>query len=677
MARRVSPGAILVLLVAASAVLRYWAATRVSGLWIMPDEAVYTLLGRSLYEDGRLAILDGPTTLYSVVYPALAGLPLALGDLERGYGVLKALQAFVMSLAAVPVYLWGRTLMRPRWALAAAALTLAVPALLYAGFVMTEVVFYPVLVLAAWTLARALERPSRATGSAFVAACVLAAGTRLQALVLLPVLLLALAVHAGFERSLATARRLAGVVGVVALLAVAWAAWRLHEGGSWTRLLGAYAAVGEVDYGASDVARSTLYHVADLELATGIVPLAALAVVVVEVARGRLDGAGVRAFAATAVALTVGIVAQVAVFASGGANRPLERDLIGTAPILFLALALWIDRGAPRPRVLTPAVALLALTPLLVFPVRYLVESASLPDAFTFSPWQDGERTDGVAGPLAELSLYLGGAFALAAFALLPRRLITVLPAAAFVFLGAVSLHATREVASRVSADQQSLLGSHRTWVDDAAADERVAFLYAGERYWNSVWHNLVWNRTIDRVYHLDDLGGVPGPLPQRQAIADDDGTLRVDGAPLTDVAYAVASSGVELIGGRVAEARQQNVDVGGHTLWRLAPPFRVSSVTLNVRPGGDMHEPGRLIAYDCPAGRLELTLLPKASSHVELYRNGSLVRRVDFEREALGEGDDRYWNGTVEGEAGAPRCEFEVRGSSLLGSTRFQFVRP
>ena len=85
-----------------------------------------------------------------------------------------------MSLAAVPVYLWGRTMMRPRWALAAAALTLAIPGLGYSGLVMTEVVFYPVAVLAAWALALVLADHALWRQSLFAAAAGLAILTRLQ-----------------------------------------------------------------------------------------------------------------------------------------------------------------------------------------------------------------------------------------------------------------------------------------------------------------------------------------------------------------------------------------------------------------------------------------------------------------------------------------------------------------
>jgi len=41
------PGALLVVLVAASAGLRYWAASRIPSPWITPDEQTYAELGRA------------------------------------------------------------------------------------------------------------------------------------------------------------------------------------------------------------------------------------------------------------------------------------------------------------------------------------------------------------------------------------------------------------------------------------------------------------------------------------------------------------------------------------------------------------------------------------------------------------------------------------------------------
>jgi hypothetical protein len=121
---------------------------------------IYAELGRSLWEEGRLDILGADAAFYSLVHPALIGLPLALLDTASGYDVARVLQALAMSLTAVPVFLWGRTLMSERWALVAAALTLAIPGLAYSGLLMTETVFYGTVTLAAWATANALVRPS-------------------------------------------------------------------------------------------------------------------------------------------------------------------------------------------------------------------------------------------------------------------------------------------------------------------------------------------------------------------------------------------------------------------------------------------------------------------------------------------------------------------------------------
>src|SRR2546421_11049316 len=133
-----SPALALAALVALSSLLRFWAATRIPTPWIAPDELIYAELGRSLYAHGTLALLGHRTSFFSLVYPALAGGPLSLGNVARGYTLLKALQALVMSLAAVPVYLWGRRLVPPRLGLLAAALTRAVPGRGGSGLVLPD-----------------------------------------------------------------------------------------------------------------------------------------------------------------------------------------------------------------------------------------------------------------------------------------------------------------------------------------------------------------------------------------------------------------------------------------------------------------------------------------------------------------------------------------------------------
>jgi hypothetical protein len=123
-------------LVGLSTLLHWLAGRTVAGLWIMPDEAIYGVRALGLWEHGRLPLFGRSGAGYSTLYPVFAGGPLSIGRLATGYAVLKPVQALVMSLAALPVYLYARRAGRVP-ALLAAALTLAVPIVLFSGYVMS------------------------------------------------------------------------------------------------------------------------------------------------------------------------------------------------------------------------------------------------------------------------------------------------------------------------------------------------------------------------------------------------------------------------------------------------------------------------------------------------------------------------------------------------------------
>ena len=117
------------LLVVASLGLRAWAALAVPSPWMSPDEESYAAIGRGLWHGDGLSALGHPAAYLSLFYPLFVGLPLSLSDVQFGYDLAKLAQATVMSLAAVPVYLWGRSWMPRAYALLAAGLTLLLPGL--------------------------------------------------------------------------------------------------------------------------------------------------------------------------------------------------------------------------------------------------------------------------------------------------------------------------------------------------------------------------------------------------------------------------------------------------------------------------------------------------------------------------------------------------------------------
>jgi hypothetical protein len=648
-----SPAVVLALLVAGSAALRFWAATAVPTPWIAPDELIYAELGRSLYAHGTLALLGHRTSFFSLVYPALAGLPLSFSDVGLGYTVLKAVQAVVMSLAAVPVYLWGRRLVRPSLALLAAVLTLVLPGLVYSGLILTEVAFYPLLVLAVWAMAEALVRPTLARQALFVGAVLVAMATRLQAIALVPAFATALAFQP--RRAL----RLWPTIAAFVAAAAAWSAWQLRNGGPATKLLGAYQAAGEVHYTVRDAARFVLYHLGDVVLFTGLVPVCALALLALLPPRSDEE----RAFVGAAVGTTLWLTVEVGIFASRHVGHLAERNLFALAPLLFLALAVWLERGAPRPPVRTAIVALAAVGAVLALPVASFVTAATIPDAPTLIPLY---RLHVHAPSLSlEVVLDVAAAIAAAAFALVPRRLAWVLPAALVAALAAASLSASRVVAAQAKLVQPGTVGAHPRWID-AAARGPVTYLYTGDVYWNSVWESLFWNRRLRTVYDLLS-AAVPGGLPQDSLGPLEDGTLVDKFGHRPPVTYVVGSDSLEFRGTRVADAGN------GISLWRVHPPFRLAQWVQNVRFDGTVERHAKVFVYACRGGRLEVRLrAADAPTRVELLRHERRYLRRDL---AAGETLAASIPAEPTQPGGRGLCSFDVFTDATVRVDELRFV--
>ena len=637
-----------------STALRFWAGSLVPIPWIAPDELIYGELGKSLYATGRLELLGQPTRFFSLVTPALAGLPLSLGDLDLGYKLLKALQALVMSLAAVPVYLWTRDLTTRGWALVAAALTLAVPGLAYSGLIMTEVALYPLLVLAAWSMARTLLRPTAASQLLTVGAILLACATRLQMVVLAPAFVAA----AAATRRPRELLRFWPAAAALAAVGAAWAAWQLRHGGPASQVLGAYRAAGEVNYGAGDAIRYVAYHAADVFLFTGVFPVCAVAALFL----ARPKPAPLRAYLAVTGAVVLVEVAAVGVFASRHVGHLAERNLFSVAPLFFVGFAAWLGLGAPRPRLATPLVGIAAFVLVVLLPVKDFVTRATIPDSFTLIPLY----RLGVHAPGTNLGLVLDAiaAAAVAAFVLVPRRAINVLPLALFVALATASVSASRVVAGEATLTKPGTVGLDPRWVDRAARGPAV-YLYTGDVYWNSVWETVFWNRRVRRVYDLLE-AEVPGGIPQDSVGPEEDGRLVLKTGAEVPARYVVASDSLRFVGERVADAGN-SID-----LWRLRPPFRLAQWIQNVRFDGTVEQHARVVVYACRGGALRLRLTATTRTAVELRRNDRLYRR-----RSLGAGE--RW--AIDVPAAAPRplgrrlCSFDLLVSRPVKTSLVRFI--
>jgi hypothetical protein len=659
--RRRSEWAALGALVLLSTAFRAWAAVEVPVPWIAPDEMVYGLLGRSLWLHGSLSILGGPTPYYSLLTPLLAGFPLAAFGLRTGYDLLQGLQAFVMSLAAVPVYLWARTLVPRRSALTAAALTLATPVLAYSGLVMTEVLFYPLLVTAAWAGAAAIARPTRHNQLVLLVAFVAVCATRIQAIVLVPALVTAALLDAWLARSWGRLRRqVPAAVGICVLLA-GWAVWRLATGGG---ALGGYDVVASTSYSVGAATRFVLYHGASLLILCGLFPLAAVGVKLVEALRRGEQNESVRAYLAVAASLSVWVVVEVGVFASRYSDRIVERNLIGLAPVLFIGLVLWLARGPEGGWVVRGAVAAAALAVLLILPVRTYVNVYGMHDALTLIPMFK-------LSTLTSLStmawVYRAVAVAAAVvFAFVPRRGLQWVPFALIVALVAASVVSSRFVVDEAQAQQRAFLANDPSWADHAGGT-RIAYLYDGEPSWPGVWETVFFNTKIDRVYNLN-VATVPGPLPQDEVTVRPDGMVVGPPPDQAPARYAVVSNWIRLHGDRRGEVIQQGLNQTGLVLWKLEQPLRLYSWISGLEPNGDISGEARLVAYNCKSGTFSVTLLIKQAEAVDISIDGKPVRHLEFPGPTT-------WHGDLPvPERAGGTCTLSVKPTGLAGATVFEF---
>ena len=147
---------------------------------------------------------------------------------------------------------------------------------------MTEPLTLTVVAASLLALARAVEEPTTWRYGIFAAWATAAAAVRLQALVLLPAFLIAVALDAIAARDRSRLRPLAWLAGVAVLVALAVAAVVVVRGGelSAETVLGAYTPLGESSGVDSDRVVAILWHafdVAILGLAIPVLAIAALA----------------------------------------------------------------------------------------------------------------------------------------------------------------------------------------------------------------------------------------------------------------------------------------------------------------------------------------------------------------------------------------------------------------
>ncbi len=661
-------GAALAALIVVSTSLRATVAFGAEIPWIAPDEMLYALTGESLWERGTLTVRGWPVPYTSLVTPALVGAPLAALGHETGIAVAQVLQSLLMATAAIPVYLWAKRLVATGWALLAAALTLLGPQLAYGGTLMTEAVFYPLTLGALATGGLVLERPTLLRQGSFFALVTLTAAVRMQALVLVPTLIVAALVHARITGSWSVARALAplGAVAAAGTVLAAVATVSLGAGPAWSDLLGAYQPVLGTPPNAIDVVISIAVHASGIPLVCLILPFVGTAVVCADVVRRRLPGP-IAAFVSIALAYVPLLVIQVGAFAAENVGYLSQRYLLTAAPVLFIGFALWLDRGAPRPRVVVGATAGLVLAAAALVPVDDVVPRTGIHDAL-WTTWLQGTAVD--SSTAARIALAAVAAIMLVVLLVPRRRLPAAAVAAVVAGLMLTSISATRAVLRESAAQDRAMIGSEaRSWVPRPAAG--VTLVATGDQPSRAIARTFFWNPAIATVVRLPDAEVTIPPSPPLVEIGDD-GILRTgEGSPLS-AGYVLTSASLTLAGDLVAQRLDPTAETPGWRVWRTDEAPRVTTRVIGALPNGDFTGRVTVLAPGCADGALELTLLGKSGDpvgvtvdgipwgEIEAPNGGVVSRRVPA---------PPYADGTH-------TCVFSLATDGYVGSTKIEYTR-
>ena len=567
-AARVPEWAWVALVVAASIALRAWLGSRMPAPFIFTDELQYQENARSIADGNGIQVRDEPYGIVSVLYPLLLAPAYALFDsLPEAYAAARTINAVVMSLAAIPAYAIARRVLPFRWSIAAAVLAVAVPSMAYTGTLMSENAFYPVFLFAAWTLLHALDEPTVWRQLALLAACGAVTLVRVQGLA---VVLAALTAPLLLRR----ARAFLPLYGIAAAGALLVLAAQLARSRSLSSVFGAYAVVGEESYDLADVARYAFWHVAELDLYVGVVPLAAFLLLA---ATARSLEPRLQALVAATGALAFWTILVVAAFASRFAGAIVERNMFVVAPLLFTALLVWIHRGAPRPAAaVTLAAAVAAALPALI-PYDRFLQLKVRSDTLAIVPLWNVQ--DEVGLPRLDDVVLLAGLAAGAAFLFLPRRWLVALPAAvlAYFALAIHPIHAGPHGMERAAAGAlyEGIRTGDRNWIDDAVGEEEVAVLWTNRTHHFTTQMNEFFSRAVGPVYTLG--GPMPGGFPETPVTVDEaTGELRRPDGSTVEVAWVLTDGSVAVDGEPV-----KHDGLLGLTLYRVhGPLISTTSVT-------------------------------------------------------------------------------------------------
>jgi hypothetical protein len=618
-----------------------WQASGHPTPWLFSDEIEYSQIARAIAETGepaRRGVAYGGAGLF----PWLVAPFWRINNLSDAYTAVKTFDALVMAAAVLPAYGLARMVASRPYALIAAVGTGIIPAFIYSAMVMQEPVAYFTAALGFFLAARAIASPTRGRVAAAIAVAVVAPFVR-DELVLIPLVLVAGAAArwlcfggGGRRLSEASWRWRAGcAAGAIAALVVGNAVLQ-HGAGQW-------ATATEHP---SVMIDQALWAWAALAIGIGVFPVV-IGLAMLVPARSIVVTPEAEAFTAVLATAVAGFTVYVAVKGAYQAAtfeaRVSERNLAYLSPLLFVALALFVETRVVRPWMLMLAAAFAGWS---FSKIPLAIENGLAADApgLSILAWLHSDHDLGRGGADRLLFALLAASVLVSvAPALLRRHRRAALVIVAIATVLALGWSGRGELAaSRYSNDFSKLflagLPKPLDWVDRETGGQPVVYLGQKIADPNGVWSMEFWNRSVRQVWSLDGTAPGPGPVLTPNLVSPD-GRLTAD----PHFPFAIADNGVTLAGDVVAER-------GLLRLVRVERPLRLRESVRGLFSDGWI---GSSKPADTVFGDYSLFDAPKApgTAYVTLSRTGfcgpKAPGRVLIDLGTLGLGPER--NGVID----------------------------
>jgi hypothetical protein len=462
--------------------------------YYLPDEYIYPSLARSFAEHGR-PMIRGVGVHFPALLEPLVTAPIWLitKDPHTAWRLTQGLHAFVVSLAALPAYLLARKVGLDRgFALAVAALAVAIPDTVYASSMLADPLAYPLVLAALCAGVYVVAEPTLRAQLAFVVFTALAVLARIEyAVVPAAVVLGALAADRG--RVFLTLKRLWPSLLLLGLPpALAFGLLGQH------RVLGPYAHARH-GFAVLPIAGWIGRDAMLLAYSSGwvIVPGA---IVGLGYALARSRTRAELGFAVTTVVLSGALLVEAAQIADTDSRRFQERYVFVLVPLLATAFGLYAKRGLPRKLLVaslsTALLLLAARIPLSGYAAAHGKDDS--PTLWAVLRLEGAVSTGNGALAIALVAALLSGLAALVAWRRTGGMLAITVAVAACCALsaGAASFD------GKISHELRGTLPNDVRWIDHARLGAVDVIAPPGARR-EQTWEALYWNQSARRLLLL------------------------------------------------------------------------------------------------------------------------------------------------------------------------------